>query len=81
MSERPQRSAGVIALLVALATLGVVVLVSAVLVLFVFPGGDARARGELVGRGAAQLSCIVGLVTYAVVRLRRARKGTDRAQR
>lgn len=81
MLDRRPRSAGVIALLVALATIVVVVLVSGVLVLFVFPGGDMRARGELVGRGAAQLALVVGLTTYAVIRLRRARKGTDRASR
>jgi hypothetical protein len=81
MPDRRARSAGLIALLVALATLVVVVLVSAVFVLVIFPGGDARARGELVGRGAAQLSLVVGLTTYAIVRLRRSRKGTDRTPR
>ena len=65
------RSAGMIALLAAAGTLAAVVVISTILVVGINPGGDMFERGRLVGAGAAQLSLVVGLVTYLVVKLRR----------
>jgi hypothetical protein len=66
-----QRSAGLIALAAAAATLVVVVVISTVLVMTLTEHDAMYERGRLVGRGAAQLALCVGLVTYAVIKLRR----------
>lgn len=60
-----------IALLAAAGTLAAVVVLSTIIVVGFNPGGDMFERGRLVGAGAAQLSLVVGLVTYLVVKLRR----------
>ena len=69
-----QRSAGLIALGAAVATLVAVTVISFGLIMLLTDHTAMYERGELVGRGAATLSFWVGLVTYVVIKVRRAKQ-------
>lgn len=69
-----QRSAGLIALGAALGTLVAVSVISFALIMLFTDRTAMFERGELVGRGAFMLCFWVGVITYAVIKLRRAKK-------